>query len=59
MAQLRKRFRKKLIYTYVGDILISVNPFTKLDLYSTKVDGQAVDGQAVNGQFTTYMSPTL
>ncbi|XP_036437759.1 myosin-IIIa [Colossoma macropomum] len=32
--QLQKRYTKDQIYTYVGDILIAVNPFHKMDLYT-------------------------
>ncbi|XP_036377268.1 myosin-IIIa [Megalops cyprinoides] len=32
--QLQKRYAKEHIYTYVGDILIAVNPFHKVELYS-------------------------
>ena len=32
-----KRYKKRLIYTYVGDILVSLNPFQKLDIYNEKV----------------------
>ncbi|XP_064410770.1 myosin-IIIa [Latimeria chalumnae] len=32
--QLQKHYARDQIYTYVGDILIAVNPFQKLDLYS-------------------------
>ncbi|KAJ8278097.1 hypothetical protein GJAV_G00083790 [Gymnothorax javanicus] len=31
---LQKRYSKEQIYTYVGDILIAVNPFHPVDLYS-------------------------
>ncbi|XP_013908126.1 PREDICTED: myosin-IIIa [Thamnophis sirtalis] len=34
--QLEKSYARGQIYTYVGDILIAVNPFRNLDLYSTK-----------------------
>jgi len=37
ISQLWKRYRKRQIYTYVGDILVSLNPFQKLDLYTDKV----------------------
>ena len=37
VAQLGKRYQKRKIYTNVGDILISVNPFQKLDIYSDQV----------------------
>ena len=37
VSQLCKRYKKRLVYTYVGDILISINPFQKLDIYSEKV----------------------
>ncbi|MBN3277259.1 MYO3A protein, partial [Polyodon spathula] len=32
--QLQNRYSKKKLYTYVGDILIAVNPFQKMDLYT-------------------------
>ncbi|XP_069067462.1 myosin-IIIa [Pleurodeles waltl] len=32
--QLQQRYSRDEIYTYVGDILIAVNPFRKLDIYS-------------------------
>ncbi|XP_059391033.1 myosin-IIIa-like isoform X3 [Carassius carassius] len=32
--QLQKRYAKEQIYTYVGDILIAVNPFQKTELYT-------------------------
>ena len=32
-----KRFEAKKIYTYIGDILIAVNPFQELDIYDEKV----------------------
>ena len=39
VSQLWKRYQRGLIYTYVGDILISINPFQKLDIYNEKVSG--------------------
>jgi len=35
--QLQKGYAKDQIYTYVGDILIAVNPFQNLDIYSSQV----------------------
>ncbi|XP_074842384.1 myosin-IIIa [Carettochelys insculpta] len=34
--QLQKSYARDQIYTYVGDILIAVNPFRNLDLYSAQ-----------------------
>ncbi|XP_075275672.1 myosin-IIIa isoform X2 [Opisthocomus hoazin] len=34
--QLQKGYAKDQIYTYVGDILIAVNPFQNLDIYSSQ-----------------------
>lgn len=35
--QLQKSYAKDQIYTYVGDILIAVNPFRNIDIYSSQV----------------------
>ncbi|CAG2225754.1 unnamed protein product [Mytilus edulis] len=36
LDELKVRYNKNLIYTYVGDILIAVNPFRDLDIYGTE-----------------------
>ncbi|XP_060681697.1 myosin-IIIa [Hemiscyllium ocellatum] len=40
--QLQKRYSEEQIYTYVGDILIAVNPFQKLNIYSTEHSRQYI-----------------
>ena len=37
MTQLFNRFMRGQIYTYIGDILLAVNPFTSLNIYSEDV----------------------
>uniref|UniRef100_A0A3P8SVJ3 Myosin IHb n=1 Tax=Amphiprion percula TaxID=161767 RepID=A0A3P8SVJ3_AMPPE len=36
LDNLRKRFHENLIYTYIGTLLVSVNPYKELDIYSKK-----------------------
>ncbi|XP_053325125.1 unconventional myosin-Ih [Spea bombifrons] len=36
MDNLRKRFQENLIYTYIGTLLVSVNPYKDLELYTQK-----------------------
>ncbi|KAM8828044.1 unconventional myosin-Ih [Spinachia spinachia] len=36
LDNLRKRFHEDLIYTYIGTLLVSVNPYKELNVYSKK-----------------------
>ncbi|KAM4049141.1 unconventional myosin-Ih [Anomaloglossus baeobatrachus] len=36
LDNLRKRFQENLIYTYIGTLLVSVNPYTDLELYTQR-----------------------
>ncbi|XP_041916381.1 unconventional myosin-Ih isoform X2 [Alosa sapidissima] len=36
LDNLRKRFHENLIYTYIGTLLVSVNPYKELGIYSKK-----------------------
>ncbi|XP_071951291.1 unconventional myosin-XVI-like isoform X2 [Antedon mediterranea] len=42
LQELMLRYTKDQIYTYVGDILISVNPFKELPIYSKSISKQFV-----------------
>lgn len=35
ITNLQQRFKRDHIYTYIGNVLISINPYKKLALYST------------------------
>lgn len=37
IENLRKRFKGDLIYTYIGPVLISVNPYKELPIYNEKI----------------------
>ncbi|XP_034449270.1 unconventional myosin-XV isoform X4 [Hippoglossus hippoglossus] len=37
LLNLRKRFERELIYTYIGSILVSVNPYKMYNIYGTDV----------------------
>lgn len=39
VEQLHCRFQQNQIYTYIGDILVAVNPFIDLGLYTDMVSG--------------------
>ncbi|XP_028312555.1 unconventional myosin-Ih isoform X3 [Gouania willdenowi] len=36
VSNLKKRFSKDLIYTYIGTLIVSVNPYKDLDIYNNK-----------------------
>jgi myosin III len=38
VEQLHKRYTQNQIYTYIGDIIVAVNPFTDIGIYTTKVN---------------------
>ena len=38
VTQLFNRFMQGQIYTYIGDILLAVNPFTNLGIYNDEVN---------------------
>lgn len=37
LHHVRKRFKDKKIYTHVGNILVAVNPFERLDIYGIHI----------------------
>eukprot|EP00049_Salpingoeca_infusionum_P007985 m.128854 g.128854 ORF g.128854 m.128854 type:complete len:1133 (+) comp13879_c0_seq1:284-3682(+) len=46
LHEIKVRFEQDKIYTYVGDILIAVNPFKALPLYSDEVAADYINKQA-------------
>ena len=39
MEQLEQRYMNGVVYTYIGDILVAINPFAELNIYGDKVIG--------------------
>lgn len=37
VEQLHKRYIDNQIYTYIGDIIVAINPFTDIGIYTTQV----------------------
>lgn len=37
LQELKGRYERNIIYTYIGDILVSVNPYTALNIYGDQV----------------------
>ncbi len=37
MDQLEQRYSNGVVYTYIGDILVAINPFAELSIYGDKV----------------------
>ncbi|VDI66782.1 Hypothetical predicted protein [Mytilus galloprovincialis] len=37
VENLKKRFTENLIYTYIGPVLVSVNPYHQLDIYNDEI----------------------
>ncbi|CAH0548019.1 unnamed protein product [Brassicogethes aeneus] len=44
VENLQKRFNENVIYTYIGQVLISVNPYKEINIYGPK-DVKAYDGK--------------
>lgn len=42
ISHLQKRYDELQVYTYVGDILIALNPFQNLSIYSPQVGDKPV-----------------
>ncbi|RMC06540.1 hypothetical protein DUI87_15977 [Hirundo rustica rustica] len=56
LYEIQKRFNNNQIYTYVGDILLLVNPFKELPIYSTmKEDRVDASAQVATLRIYTYM----
>lgn len=37
LESVKKRYKKDLIYTYVGDVLLAVNPYKRVPIYGEKM----------------------
>ncbi|KAL3892185.1 hypothetical protein ACJMK2_004419 [Sinanodonta woodiana] len=47
LEELHIRYIQDIIYTYIGDILVSVNPYKTLNIYGDEIGSRYVDMEAV------------
>ena len=50
LALLKDRFKKEIVYTYVGDIVVSVNPFKNVGCVGKAIRNKYKKGGAQNAQ---------
>ena len=50
LALLKDRFKKEIVYTYVGDIVVSVNPFKNVGAVGKSIRNRYKKGGAQNAQ---------
>ena len=50
LSLLKDRFRKEIVYTYVGDIVVSVNPFKNVGCVGKSIRNRYKKGGAQNAQ---------
>jgi len=50
LGLLKDRFKKEIVYTYVGDIVVSVNPFKNVGCVGKSIRNKYKKGGAQNGQ---------
>ena len=58
MSQLFTRYSQGQIYTYIGDILLAVNPFTPLTIYNEEVRETSLNFThfSINGKRTNILN---
>ena len=54
LMNLENRYNKNLIYTYTGSILVSLNPYQRLPIYSTDEVKKYI-GQRIGGVASSYL----
>ncbi|CAF3520186.1 unnamed protein product [Adineta steineri] len=54
LRELRARYKKGIIYTYIGDVLIAINPFKQLNIYEKQQHDLYKDVQSRN-QLTPHI----
>ncbi|KAJ0182581.1 hypothetical protein K1T71_001950 [Dendrolimus kikuchii] len=59
VEQLQKRYNQNQIYTYIGDILVAVNPFTDIGIYTSKVSKHTKTQQIYQGRCRSDNPPHI
>lgn len=57
--QLRERYSKDSIYTWIGNILVSINPYQLLPIYDARCLNEVIESQKIAGAAFSPQKPHI